>query len=87
MRTETIVNKQRYAYTLEALVRMFVDYDHIGSREWDEEYAEKVAVLAQHFDMPHESTVLDTLREAMAVVLHTGKPLDILTDETITAED
>jgi hypothetical protein len=86
MRKEKSVAK-RFTYTLEELAQMFVDYDHIASREWDEKWAEKIAVLAEHFDMPPGSTVIDTLREAMAVALHTGKPFDILPDDTTPTED
>ncbi len=70
-----------FTYTLEELAHMFVDYDRVASREWDAKYTEKITVLAEHFDMAPGSTVYDVLREAMAVVLHTGKPFDIPINE------
>ena len=86
MRKEKSVGRC-FTYSLEELARMFVDYDHVASQEWDKKYAEKFIVLAKHFDMPPGSTVIDTLREAMAVALHIGKPFDILPDETTPTED
>jgi hypothetical protein len=76
-----------FTYTLEELAHMFVDHDHIASREWDKKYAEKIVVLAEHFGMPPGSTVIDTLREAMAVALHVGKPFDIHPDEPTPTEE
>ena len=81
------MNKRRYTYTLEELAQMFVDNDRIASQDWDRKYAERVSALAESFDMPPGSTVSDVLREAMAVVLHIGKPLEIRPDETTTEED
>jgi hypothetical protein len=86
MRKEKPVAK-RFTYTLEELAQMFVDYDRIASREWDEKYAEKVFALAEHFDMPRGSSVIDTLREAMAVALHLGKPFEIDLDDPDPTED
>ena len=78
---------KRFTYPLEELAQMFVDYDRIASQEWDDKYAEKITALAELFDMPPGSTAIDTLREAMAVALHTGKPFDILPDESTQSED
>ena len=79
--------KKCFTYTPEELAQMFVDYDQIATEEWDKKHAEKLVVLAEHFDMPPVSTVIDTLREAMAVALHLGKPFDIHPDETPPTED
>jgi hypothetical protein len=81
------VKGNSYTYTLTELARIFVDYDRIESRAWDAKYGTKIWVLVQHFDMPPGSTVIDTLREAMAVVLHTGKPLTIHPGQARTEED
>ncbi len=70
----------RFTFSLGELAHMFVDYDRIESREWDRKYAEKIAILAKHFHMPPGSTVDEILREAMAAVLHAGKPLGPLTN-------
>jgi hypothetical protein len=78
---------KRFTYTLEELARMFVDYDRIASQEWDEKHAEKVYALAEHFDMPPGSTAIDTLREAMAVALHLGRPFEIDPDDPDPTED
>ena len=81
------MNQLRYTYTLEKLAQMFVDYDHIGSQEWDRKYASRVAALASHLDMPPGSTVIDGLREAMAIVLHIKKPLEIDPDNPTSDEE
>jgi hypothetical protein len=86
-RKEPIVIKRLYVYTLKELARMFVDYDRISSQEWEKEHADKIVVLAEHFDLPPGSMVIDILRVAMEVVLETGKRLEIVPDETIASED
>ena len=81
------MTKRHYVYTLKELARVFVDYDRIGSQEWEKKHADKIAALAEHFDLPPGSMVIDILRVAMEVVLNTGKRFEIVPDETIASED
>jgi len=62
-------------FTLKNLAQMFVDFDRISSQEWDEKYGKRAAILSKHFQMKSGDFVLDTLREAMEVVLVSGTPI------------
>jgi hypothetical protein len=86
MRKEKSVAKH-FTYTLEELAQIFVDYDRIASQKWGEKYAEKIYALAEYFGMPPGSTTIDTLREAMAVASHLGKPFEIDLDDPDPTED
>ena len=69
------MKKTTETITLKYLAQMFVDFDRISSQEWDEKYGKRAAILSKHFQMEAGDFVLDTLREAMEVVLVSGSPI------------